>query len=297
MKRLIKQIIEVTSRAAIAAYAFKGLGDEKAADEAAVESMRKSLNALPISGTIVIGEGERDQAPMLYIGEKVGMGGTDIDIAVDPLEGTTILATGGAGALTVIACAKKDALLHAPDLYMEKIAIGFDFPERIIDLDLSPEENLKNIARAQKCKIGDLSVTILDRPRHQDLIEKVRISGAKINLIGDGDIAAVIETTFDHRKVYMGIGGAPEGVLAASALKTTGGQICGKLLFKSSNNKSEQYFLNDMVKSDVLFAATGVTDGPLLKGVRYENGKVITETLMMFSRDKTIQKVRSHHDA
>ena len=308
MKNLILHFTEVANLAAIAAHKFVGLGDEKAADQAAVESMRLSLNALPISGTIVIGEGERDKAPMLYIGEKVGSGGMKLDIAVDPLECTTMLATGGPGALATIAFAEAGSLFHAPDVYMEKIAIGFDFSERIIDLDSSIRANLRNIALAQKCYIEDLSVTILNRPRHEELIAKIEEMGVRADLIQDGDISAVIATSFDHKNIYMGTGGAPEGVLAASALKTTGGQICGRLLFSNEIEKArahatgitnlyKQYYLEDMVKSDAIFIATGVTTGPMLQGVNYQSNKVITETMVMFSGDKIKNKVRLERNA
>jgi len=308
MKNLILHFTEVAHLAAISAHKFVGLGDEKSADQAAVEAMRTALNALPISGTIVIGEGERDEAPMLYIGEQVGSGGIKLDIAVDPLEGTTILAAGDAGALATIACAQAGSLLHAPDVYMEKIAIGFDFSERIIDLDSNIRSNLRNIALAKKCYIEDLCVTVLNRPRHEELIAKIGEIGVRVHLIPDGDIAAVIATSFDHKNVYMGTGGAPEGVLAASALKTTGGQICGRLLFRNEIEKArahkigitdlnKQYHLEDMVKSDAIFIATGVTTGPMLQGVNYQNGKVITETIVMFSGDKIKNKVRLERNA
>lgn len=308
MKHLILHFAEVANLAAIEAHKFMGLSNEKAADQAAVEAMRQALNALPISGIIVIGEGERDEAPMLYIGEKVGAGGMELDIAVDPVEGTAILASGGEGVLATIACAKRGSLLHAPDVYMEKIAIGFDFSERIIDLDSSIKSNLQNISLAQKCDISDLSVTVLNRPRHQELIAKISELGARVQLIQDGDIAAVIATSFDHKNIYMGTGGAPEGVLAASALRTTGGQICGRLLFNNEIEKTraynigitdlnKQYHLEDMVKSDAIFIATGITNGPMLQGVNYQNGKIITETMVMFSGDKIMNKIRLEKNA
>jgi fructose-1,6-bisphosphatase II / sedoheptulose-1,7-bisphosphatase len=306
MKHLILDITTSTEKAAIAAHALIGMGNEHAADLAAVEAMRHVLNELSIDGHIVIGEGERDEAPMLYIGEKLGIGGIKLDIAVDPLEGTTILANAASGALSVLACSHSGSLLNAPDVYMDKIAIGFDFPEQIINLENTTKENLDNIAAAKKCKIDDLLVIILDRPRHQELISKVRLAGSRVKLIQDGDVAAVIATTMPSTgaHVYMGIGGAPEGVLAASALKTTGGQICGRLIFRNNDEQSratklgimdlnKQYFLHDMVKSDVIFIATGVTDGWLLRGVKYIDAKVSTETLAMYSGDKSIRTIRS----
>jgi fructose-1,6-bisphosphatase II / sedoheptulose-1,7-bisphosphatase len=302
LNNLILGITDATIAASIESHAFFGLGDEKAADHAAVEAMRKVLNKLPISGKVVIGEGERDEAPMLFIGEELGTGGHKIDIAVDPLEGTTILAQGKNNALSVIAIANAGDLLHAPDLYMDKIAIGFDFPERIIDLDNTIEQNLKNIALAKKSSINDLSVVILDRPRHQDLIAKVKEAGATIQLIQDGDIAAVIGTALGEADVYLGTGGAPEGVLACAALKTLGGQFCGKLLVRNSDEESrarrigitdftKQYFLDNIVKANAIFIATGVTDGWMLEGVKYNNNKTITQTMILETAGKKIRKI------
>ena len=308
LKNLIIDITEVTEVAAIASYDFFGLGDEYSADKAAVTAMRDRLNKIQIDGCIVIGEGERDKAPMLFIGEKLGTGGQKIDIAVDPLEGTTILANGNNNAVSVIAIAETGHLLNAPDVYMDKIAIGLNFPERIIDLSNSPRENLRNIAIAKKTHIEDLIVTILDRPRHEELIAMVRESGAQIRLISDGDIMAVIETAMGFSDMYIGVGGAPEGVLAATALKTIGGQICGKLLISSEEDKNratkmgitnldKEYYLEDMVKGEVIFAATGVTDGSMLHGVSYSEDTITTESLVIYSGDKTIRKIateRSH---
>jgi fructose-1,6-bisphosphatase II / sedoheptulose-1,7-bisphosphatase len=302
LNNLILGITDATIAASIESHAFFGLGDEKAADHAAVEAMRKVLNKLPISGKVVIGEGERDEAPMLFIGEELGTGGHKIDIAVDPLEGTTILAQGKNNALSVIAIANAGDLLHAPDLYMDKIAIGFDFPERIIDLDNTIEQNLKNIALAKKSSINDLSVVILDRPRHKDLIAKVKEAGATIQLIQDGDIAAVIGTALGEADVYLGTGGAPEGVLACAALKTLGGQFCGKLLVRNSDEESrarrigitdftKQYFLDNIVKANAIFIATGVTDGWMLEGVKYNNNKTITQTMILETAGKKIRKI------
>ncbi|MEY3196836.1 MAG: fructose,6-bisphosphatase [Pseudomonadota bacterium] len=310
MKEMILDIISATEAAAIGAYDFKGSGNETMADAAAVCAMRNVLNNLPITSTIVIGEGERDKAPMLAIGENLGTGGMKLDIAVDPLEGTTILAQGKKGALSVLACTKSGDILNAPDLYMEKIAIGFDFTERIIDLDCVPSENLKNIAAAKRCNISDLRVMILNRPRHEELIAKVQEAGAIVTLISDGDIAAVIATSIPTTgvDVYMGIGGAPEGVLAAASLKTSGGQMCARLIANSNEEKNratklgildlkKQYFVNDMVKSDALFLATGVTDGYLVEGVSYVGNKISTETLVMFSQDRTIRKIKNIRNA
>jgi len=245
---LLLEILRATESAAIAAHILVGKGDEKAADQLAVNAMRLALNTMNIDGTVVIGEGERDEAPMLYIGEKVGTGeGIKVDVALDPLEGTTILATGGQNALAVIAMAQQGGFLHAPDVYMDKIAIGFEYEERIIDLDNSPKINLQNIAKAKKCDISELVTVILDRPRHQQLIAKVREAGARVNLIRDGDVAAVIATaTGANIDVYMGIGGAPEGVLAAAALCTTGGQMCGKLIFSKEEEKQRALKMKEM---------------------------------------------------
>jgi fructose-1,6-bisphosphatase II / sedoheptulose-1,7-bisphosphatase len=303
------EAVKVCEAASIAAYSLMGMGDEKGADKLAVDAMRTALNNIDIKGTIVIGEGERDKAPMLYIGEKVGTGKGDlIDIALDPLEGTTILATGGAGALSVIAFAQPGGLLHAPDIYMEKIAIGATYSEQIIDLDNSLSTNLKNIAKIKKCNVSELIVTILDRPRHLELIAKVREAGARILLIGDGDIAASIATSMPNGAVdvYMGTGGAPEGVLAASALRTTGGQMCGRLLFNTEEDKkravsmgitdlSRQYLLNDLASGDVIFAATGITNGPLLRGVNILDSGKITYSIVMHSATGTIQRIETYH--
>ncbi|MBP7189786.1 MAG: class II fructose-bisphosphatase [Rickettsiaceae bacterium] len=301
-------LIRATEAAAIASHKMFGMGDEKAADGVAVDAMRAELRQININGTIVIGEGERDEAPMLYIGEKIGTGnGLEVDIAVDPLEGTTILATGKNNALSVIAAAECGKFLRAPDVYMDKIAIGFDFHEQIIDLDNSPEQNLKNIALAKKCEISDLVVSILDRERHQDLIAKVRAAGARIALIQDGDISAVISTAIKktHIDVYMGVGGAPEGVLAAAALCTLGGQMASRLVFRNDEEKrrainmgikdlNKQYRLSDMAFGDVIFAATAVTPGSLIKkGVHFKNGKIITRSIAMRSSLKATYKLKT----
>lgn len=301
--------VRITEAAAIAAHSLMGRGDEKAADQLAVDAMRSSLNHLEIDGTIVIGEGERDEAPMLYIGEKVGTGrGPEIDIALDPLEGTTILATGGQNSLSVIAMTERGKFLNAPDVYMDKIAIGFEFEERLVDLSNSPAANLKNIARAKKCDVSELVAVVLDRPRHSELISRIREAGARIQLIKDGDVAAVIATAVPNSgiDVYMGIGGAPEGVLAAAALQTLGGQMCCKLLFDSEdqiarankmgiNDINKQYLLADLAHGDVMFAATGVTDGSMLKGVRLIHKGAITNSIVMRASTKTIRTLETRH--
>lgn len=298
----------VTEKVAIALYPLSGRGMAIEADRVAVAALRDGLNALPINGEVVIGEGERDQAPMLSCGEKVGNGlGIDIDIAVDPLEGTTVLANAGYDSLSVIAMAHKGCLLKAPDLYMDKIAIGFDYHEQIIDLDNSPAENLRNVAKVKKCEVSDLTVIILDRSRHDQLIGYVREAGARVRLIQDGDISAVIATTgLAHRSadMYMGIGGAPEGVLAAAALSTTGGQICSRLIVSDDNSKrnlqkagifdsSKKYLLPDLVQGEVLFVATGVTEGNLLQGVKFDGGNYITNSLIMHNKTSTIRKTQT----
>ena len=300
----------VTESAALAASKWMGRGDEKAADQAAVDAMRKTLNTLDIDGTVVIGEGERDKAPMLYIGEKVGSGnGPEVDIALDPLEGTTICATGGPNALAVLAFAEKGGFLHAPDVYMEKIAIGSGFPEGVIDIDAGPKKNLQNLAKAKKCEVSDLVACILGRDRHKELIAKVRESGARIQLISDGDVAGVISTTRGNTGVdiYMGIGGAPEGVLAAAAQRCTGGQMLGRLLFSEEEEKERAkrmgvkdlnkiYTMNEMAKGDVMFAATGVTSGSMLDGVKRFIGGAETHSIVMRSKTGTIRTIRAEHN-
>ncbi len=309
LRNLPFEAVRATEAAAIAAHSLFGMGDEKAADQLAVDAMRKSLNELPICGTVAIGEGERDKAPMLYIGEKVGTGlGPELDIALDPLEGTTILATGGRDSLSVLAIAGKGGFLHAPDVYMDKVAVGFSFPETIIDLDNSPAANLRNIAKAKKCDVSELSVVILSRLRHEELIAKVREAGSRIILIQDGDVAAVISTTMRTSgvDVYMGIGGSPEGVLAAAALRAIGGQICTRLLFETEEEKerarkmgikdfSRQYRVDDLAKGDVVFAATGVTDGALLSGVRIIPAQnYVTHSIVMCSKTGMVRKIETY---
>jgi fructose-1,6-bisphosphatase II / sedoheptulose-1,7-bisphosphatase len=304
---LTSQIITVTENAAIACYDWIGKGDNMAADNAAVVSMRRDLNEINIDGTIVIGEGERDEAPMLYIGEKVGKGGLEVDIALDPLEGTTICANASENSLAVIAFANKGCFLHAPDVYMDKIAVGAGLPDGIIDLDNSVKQNLDNLAKAKKCSISDLTVMVLDRSRHQEMIAKVREAGAKIRLIGDGDVAGVIACTNQNTKVdiYMGSGGAPEGVLAAAALRVIGGQMMGRLIFGDNQKQMERakkmgisdlnkkYSALEMAKGDVIFACAGVTDGYMLKGIKKTAGKIFVNSLVMDSAAKKVIKTHS----
>jgi fructose-1,6-bisphosphatase II / sedoheptulose-1,7-bisphosphatase len=307
----VLELVRVTEAAAVAAAALIGRGDEKAADAAAVEAMRKALGQLNMNGAVVIGEGERDEAPMLYIGEKVGSGdGADLDIALDPLEGTTITAKAGPNALAVIALAEKGNLLNAPDVYMDKIAVGGGYAPGIVDLDRTPAENITAVAKAKGVSPGDIMVCILDRPRHADLIKAVREVGARIMLIGDGDVAGVIATTDPSTGVdmYMGSGGAPEGVLAAAALRCIGGQIQGRLLFRNDDEKgrarrlgitdlNRKYTTEEMAKGDVIFAATGVTNGSLLEGVHYLPGgkKYTTSSVVMRSRTRTVRWVKGEH--
>ena len=309
-RNLALEVVRVTEAAAIASWSWMGRGDEKAADQAAVDAMRNRLNDLRIRGTVVIGEGERDEAPMLYIGEEVGVGkGPEIDIALDPLEGTTITANGGPNALAVVAMAEKGGFLNAPDVYMDKIAVGSDLPENVVDLDATPEENLKNLALAKKCDVGDLVACILERPRHEELIAKTREAGARIMLIPDGDVSGVIATSELNTGVdiYYGSGGAPEGVLAAAALRCIGGFMQGRLLFRNDDERSRakrwgiteldrKYSLNDMASGDVMFAATGVTDGAMLKGVRRFKGSAITHSVVMRSKTGTVRQIEASHN-
>ena len=299
----------VTEAAAVAAARLIGRGNEKDADQAAVDAMRTALNALEMAGTVVIGEGERDEAPMLYIGERVGTGkGQKIDIALDPLEGTTITAKGAPNALAVIAFAEAGKFLNAPDVYMDKIAIGGGAPKDCVALDESPATNLRNLAKARKCEIADLVACILDRPRHEELIAKVREAGARIQLIGDGDVSGVIATTRASTGVdiYMGQGGAPEGVLAAAALRCIGGQMQGKLVFRKDDERRRAaklgikdfdkiYTLEEMASGDVLFSATGVTDGWMLDGVKRTATGCTTQTIVMRSDTGTVRLIEASH--
>ena len=309
---LVLELVRVTEAAAIAASTLVGRGDEKAADAAAVEAMREAFDKLDIDGTVVIGEGERDEAPMLYIGEKVGGApgsGPRIDIALDPLEGTTITAKAGPNALAVLAAAEKGCLLNAPDVYMEKLAVGPGYPDGIISLEQTPEENVTALARAKGVKPAEIMVCVLDRPRHADLIARLRALGCGVVLIGDGDVAGVIATTDPETTIdlYMGSGGAPEGVLAAAALRCVGGQFNGKLLFRNDAERARAakwgiedlgriYKLDDLAKGDCIFAATGVTDGSMLEGVkRLRGGKMTTHSVVMRASSGTIRWVRGEH--
>ncbi len=299
-------LARISEAAALASAKLIGRGDEKAADQAAVNAMRDQLNLLDIAGVVVIGEGERDEAPMLYIGEEVGTGkGPAVDIALDPLEGTTLTAKDMPNALTVIAMAPRGTLLHAPDVYMEKLAIGPGFAVDTVTLDMSPAERVRALARAKGCAPEDITVCILERPRHEAMIEEVRSTGAAIRLITDGDVAGVIhcaESDITGIDMYMGSGGAPEGVLAASALKCMGGQIYGKLLFRNDDEKARAkkagitdlnrvYTRDEMVTADVIFAATGVTSGSILAGIKREPGWVTTETLLMRSKTGSVRRM------
>ncbi|MDQ1229373.1 class II fructose-bisphosphatase [Sphingomonas sp. SORGH_AS_0879] len=306
---LVLEMVRVTEAAAIAASTLVGRGDEKAADAAAVEAMRAALNELDMDGTVVIGEGERDEAPMLFIGEKVGTGqGPEIDIALDPLEGTTICAKAGPNSLAVLAIAEKGHLLNAPDVYMDKIAVGPGYPAGVIDLDRSPSDNIRAIAEAKGVKPGDVTVCVLDRPRHEGLIAELRSLGCGVVLIGDGDVAGVIATTDPETTIdaYMGSGGAPEGVLACAALRCVGGQFKGRLLFRNDAERSraykwgvtdldKQYDLTELARGDCIFAATGVTDGSLLAGVKRHAKVMTTESVVMRASSGTVRWVKGQH--
>jgi fructose-1,6-bisphosphatase II / sedoheptulose-1,7-bisphosphatase len=309
-RNLALETVRVTEAAALSASKWMGRGDEKEADAAAVDAMRKSLNSLDIEGTVVIGEGERDQAPMLYIGEKVGVGnGPKLDIALDPLEGTTITAKGGANAMAVIALAEEGGFLNAPDVYMDKIAVGGGLPADVINIDATPGENLSELAKAKKLEVSDLVVCVLDRPRHQQLIADVREAGARIMQISDGDVGAVIATSQAGTGIdmYLGVGGAPEGVLAAAALQCIGGQIPTRLVFRNDDERERGrswgiedfdriYTLEDLAKGDVMFAATGVTDGAMLKGVRRSSTGAYTHSIIMRAKTGTVREIEAHHN-
>ncbi len=307
---LALELVRVTERAAVAASRLTGRGDEAAADQAAVDAMRRELNALDIDGTVVIGEGERDEAPMLYIGEKVGTGkGPAVDIALDPLEGTTITAKAMPNALAVIALAEAGSLLHAPDVYMDKIAIGSGYEDGVVDLDRSAAENIASLAEAKGVPVSEITACILDRPRHGETIAAVRECGAAVNLIGDGDIAGVINTTNPDETgvdIYMGVGGAPEGVLAAAALRCIGGQMQGRLVTSSAEQKERarrmgiedfdrKFSMHEMASGDVIFAATGVTDGSILEGVKTRGKKMYTDTVVMRSSTGTTRWIKAEH--
>jgi fructose-1,6-bisphosphatase II / sedoheptulose-1,7-bisphosphatase len=299
-------LARVSEAAALASAKLIGRGDEKAADQAAVDAMRTQLNMLDIAGRVVIGEGERDEAPMLYIGEEVGTGrGPEVDIALDPLEGTTLTAKDFPNALTVIALAPRGTMLHAPDVYMEKLAIGPGFARDTVTLEMSPSERIYALAKAKGCAATDISVCVLERPRHEDMIEEIRSTGAAIRLIMDGDVAGIIHTAEAATTgidMYMGSGGAPEGVLAAAALKCMGGQVYGKLLFRNEDEVSRArragiddldriYRGEDLVTGDVVFAATGVTDGSILQGIRREPGWLTAETILMRSKTGSVRRI------
>ena len=307
---LTLELVRVTERAAVASARLRGRGDEKAADQAAVDAMRRELNRLPIDGTVVIGEGERDEAPMLFIGEKVGTGsGLKVDIAVDPLEGTTLCAKNMPGSIAVMAMAAAGSLLNAPDVYMEKIAIGPGYPQGIVDLDMSPEENVRALARAKGVKPGDINVLILDRPRHADLIAGCRRAGASVMFITDGDVAGVIFTAQQEQTgvdMYIGTGGAPEGVLAAGALRCVGGQMQGRLILDTEEKRErslqmgikdprKKYDMKELAAGDVIVCATGVTDGALLKGVRFGKEVIETETVIYRSVTGTVRRIQAEH--
>jgi fructose-1,6-bisphosphatase II / sedoheptulose-1,7-bisphosphatase len=304
------EIVRVTERAAVSAARLRGRGDEKAADQAAVDAMRRELNKLPIDGTVVIGEGERDEAPMLFIGEQVGMKrGPKVDIAVDPLEGTTLCAKNMAGAIATMAMAEGGTLLNAPDVYMEKIAVGPGYPSGVVDLDAKPEDNIRSLAKAKGVKPSEVTALVLDRPRHADVIAGVRRAGAAVRLITDGDVAGVIHTADPDATgidIYIGVGGAPEGVLAAAALRCIGGQMECRLVLDTEEKRErafkmgikdprKKYLMHDMVRGDCLFAATGVTDGAMLRGVKFKREAIETETVVMRSVTGTVRWIKAEH--
>jgi fructose-1,6-bisphosphatase II / sedoheptulose-1,7-bisphosphatase len=307
---LTLELVRVTERAAVSSARLRGRGDEKAADQAAVDAMRRELNRLPIDGTIVIGEGERDEAPMLFIGEKVGTKtGPKVDIAVDPLEGTTLCAKDMPGSIAVMAMAEGGTLLNAPDVYMDKIAIGPGYPAGLVDLDASPRENINALAKAKGVKPGEITVLILDRLRHADLIVSCREAGAAIRLITDGDVAGVIHTTQpEHTGIdlYLGTGGAPEGVLAAGALRCVGGQMQTRLILDTEakverahkmgvSDPKKKYDMHELASGDVIVCATGVTDGAMLKGVKFGKEMIETETVIYRSVTGTVRRIHAEH--
>ena len=308
-RNLALEVVRVTEAASLAAVTQMGRGNEKAADKAAVDAMRQAFNTLTIDGTVVIGEGERDEAPMLYIGEKVGTGsGPKVDIALDPLEGTTITAKGGPNALSVIAMAEDGGFLYSPDVYMDKIAVGGGLPDNIVDLDASICDNLTSLADAKSVPLNSLVVCVLDRPRHETIIQEIREAGARISLINDGDVSAVIATSQENSGIdlYVGRGGAPEGVLAAAALRCIGGQMQGRLYFRTDAERSrannygitdfnKKYSLHELAHGEVMFAATGVTPGTMLNGVRGFKGGAKTESIVMRSKTRTIRTIHTTH--
>jgi len=313
-RNLALELVRVTEAAALAASRWMGRGDKNAADGAAVEAMRKAFDTVAISGTVVIGEGEMDEAPMLYIGEKVGLyartgGGQEVDIAVDPLEGTSITAKGGPNAMATVALAQKGGFLHAPDIYMDKLAVGPGLPPGVVNLQASVEENLRELAKAKQRSVSDLVVCLLDRDRHKEIVKRCRAAGARIMMIPDGDVSGVVAVSQVDPGVdiYMGSGGAPEGVLAAAALRCIGGQMQGRLMFENDEqiararemgvtDPNRIYELEDMAKGDVMFAATGVTTGPMLRGVRHFGSGAVTHSIVMRSKSGTVRYVEGHHN-
>ncbi|MBI2998591.1 MAG: class II fructose-bisphosphatase [Deltaproteobacteria bacterium] len=306
-RNLALEVVRVTEAAALSSARFMGRGDERAADQAAVDAMRQAFNSVAINGTVVIGEGERDEAPMLYIGEKVGCGGPEVDISLDPLEGTTICANGAPNALSVIAIAERGNFLHCPDTYMDKIAVG-PVGKGVVDLDKSPTENLKALAEAKGTRVEDLTVIILYRPRHEALIQEVRRLGARIKLISDGDVSAAIATTKPETGIdlLLGIGGAPEGVLAAAALRCVGGDMQGRLKPRNPQeieraqamgikDINKKFSIEELAGGDVMFAATGVTDGDYLRGVHFFAGGATTQSIVMRSKSRTIRVIDAAH--
>ncbi len=307
---LSMEIVRVTERAAVSAARLRGHGDEKAADQAAVDAMRRELNKLPIEGTVVIGEGERDEAPMLFIGEKVGIqAGPKVDIAVDPLEGTTLCAKNMPGAIATMAMAEGGTLLNAPDVYMQKIAIGPGYDKGVVELDASPADNIRRLAKAKGVDPSAITALVLDRPRHADIISGVRSTGAAVRLITDGDVAGIIHTADPHNTgvdIYIGTGGAPEGVLAAAALRCIGGQMQCRLILDTEEKRERAfkmgisdprmiYGIEDLARGDCLFAATGVTDGSLLSGVKFRKNIIETETIVMRSVTGTVRLIKAEH--
>lgn len=308
-RNLALELVRVTEAAALAASIWIGRGDKNSADGAAVGAMRKAFNAVAINGLVVIGEGEMDEAPMLYIGEKVGAGGPDMDIAVDPLEGTYVTAKGAPNAIAVIALAERGNFLHAPDIYMDKIAVGPGLPEGVVSLDASVHENLRNLARAKKCDVSDLMVCTLDRDRHEEKIAYCREAGARISLIGDGDVSGLIAVSQPEAGIdlFIGSGGAPEGVLSAAALRCIGGQMQGRLLYEDEaqierarcmgiTDPNRIYTVSEMARGNVMFAATGVTSGPMLRGVRRSGSGAVTHSTVMRSKSGTVRYIEAHHN-
>lgn len=308
-RNLALELVRVTEAAALAASRWIGLGKKNEADGAAVEAMRKAFDAVAINGTVVIGEGEMDEAPMLFIGEKVGAGGPEMDIAVDPLEGTTLTAKAGPNAMATLALADRGNFLHAPDIYMDKIAVGGGLPPGVVNLDDSVATNLRNLALAKKCDISDLMVCLLDRDRHAHHIAHCREAGARVMLISDGDVAGVIATTMPESQIdmYLGAGGAPEGVLSAAALRCVGGQMQGRLMYESEEqiervramghaDPKRCFTVEEMAKGDVMFAATGVTGGAMLRGVKWAGGGAITHSIVMRSHSGTVRFIEAHHN-